>query len=154
MCPVRWNKKWLKVARRLKSFESLLLGLLFIVSHPIRKWFDATTLSQLPTVRGGVVPWIKDSGMIHCWEFKWAILIICLSYRQNCVVCSKRGATVTCNQKIGLSKIGCPNNFHFSCAIAYGCVFLKDKVSDWTGPWTAKGQCAHLCLLGFRGSCS
>lgn len=45
----------------------------------------------------------------------------------NCVVCYKRGATVSCKQKIGLSKIGCPNNYHFSCAISKGCLFLKDK---------------------------
>lgn len=48
---------------------------------------------------------------------------------QNCVVCFKRGATVSCNQKIGVTKIGCPNNFHFTCAITHGCLFFKDKVS-------------------------
>ena len=35
---------------------------------------------------------------------------------------------MSCKQKIGLSKIGCPNNYHFSCAISKGCLFLKDKV--------------------------
>lgn len=45
----------------------------------------------------------------------------------NCVVCLKKGATVSCNQKIGLTKVGCPNNFHFTCAISRGCMFFKDK---------------------------
>ena len=44
-------------------------------------------------------------------------------------MCFKKGATVSCNQKIGLTKIGCPNNFHFTCAISRGCMFFKDKVS-------------------------
>ena len=59
---------------------------------------------------------------------------------QNCVVCLKRGATVSCNQKIGLTKIGCPNNFHFNCAIAHGCVFFKDKVNRTRSVTIAHGE--------------